>query len=209
MGSSSISTRGRLESARAIITRWRWAEVSEATMARASIGRPRSAKIARVRASMRAAVDEDALAEAGAAGEDVLGDGELLEDLDLLRHVDDAGGGGVGGRGEADRLAGEDDLAGEGAGGMHAVQDLDQRRLAGAVLAEERVDLAGAHRDVDAAQRRHAAEALGDAADLRASGSVMASPRLRRSRGDRRPGGGWPTGRRCRGSCSRGRGRRR
>ena len=120
--------------------------------------------MARVRALERPAVDEEALAEAGAAGEDVLGDGELLEDLDLLRHVDDAGGGGVGGRGEADRLAGEDDLAGEGAGGMNAVEDLDQRRLAGAVLAEERVDLAGAYLDVDPAQGRDAAEALGDAA---------------------------------------------
>ena len=155
----------------------------------------------------RAAVDEDALAEAGAAGEDILGDGELFEDLDFLRDVDDAGGGGLGGGGEADRLAGKGDAAGEGAGGVDAVEDLDERRLAGAVLAEERVDLAGADGDVDAAERGDAAEALGDGADLEEGLGHGVSGGSRRPRaGPAREG---LTARRCRGWRSRGRGRRR
>ncbi len=40
----------------------------------------------------RLLADQHAVAEIGAAGEDVLGDGELLEDLGLLRHVGDAVG---------------------------------------------------------------------------------------------------------------------
>ena len=112
VGSSSIRTGGRVARARTIMTRWRCAAVSEATSARGSIGRPRSSKSARRARLERAAVDEEALAETGVAGEDVLGDRELLEDLDLLRHVDDAGARGVGGGGEAHRLAVEDDLAG-------------------------------------------------------------------------------------------------
>ena len=48
-------------------------------------------------------------------------------------------------------------------GGLHAGEDLHQRRLAGAVLAHERVDLAGAEVEVDAVERGDAGEALGDA----------------------------------------------
>ena len=45
--------------------------------------------------------------------------------------------------------------------GGHA---LEQRGLAGAVLADHGVDLAGAHAQVHVRQRRHAVKALGDAA---------------------------------------------
>ena len=113
-----------------------------------------------------AALDDDALAEAGAAGEDVLGHRELLEHFDFLRHVADARGGRPGRRGEAHRPAGQHDLARERAGRVHAVENLHQRRLAGAVLAKQRVDLARTHGDVDAAQRVYAAEALDDAAHV-------------------------------------------
>ena len=47
---------------------------------------------------------------------------------------------------------------------LHAVQDLHQRRLAGAVLADEGVDRAGADVDVDVVVGDHAREALADAA---------------------------------------------
>ena len=42
----------------------------------------------------------------------------------------------------------------------HAGEDVHERRLAGAVLAEQRVDLAALEVEIDAAQRLHAAEAL-------------------------------------------------
>ena len=46
---------------------------------------------------------------------------------------------------------------------MHAGDDLDQRRFAGAVLAEQRMDLARAHVEVDVLERSDAGERLGDA----------------------------------------------
>ncbi len=48
---------------------------------------------------------------------------------------------------------------------------LDQRRLAGAVLPEQRVDLARLQREIDAGERREAREALGEAADREERGS--------------------------------------
>ena len=45
---------------------------------------------------------------------------------------------------------------------MHAGDDLHQRALAGAVLADETMDLAGGEREVDPAQRLDAAEGLRD-----------------------------------------------
>src|SRR5258707_55790 len=50
--------------------------------------------------------------------------------------------------------------------GVDAVQDLHQRRFAGTVLAEERVNLAAADAEIDAAQRLHAGKAFGDAGGL-------------------------------------------
>ena len=50
---------------------------------------------------------------------------------------------------------------------VDARHDLDQRRLAGAVLAEQRVDLAGMERERHVVQRLRGAEALGDAAELK------------------------------------------
>ncbi len=49
-------------------------------------------------------------------------------------------------------------------GCMHAGEDLDQRRLAGAVVADERHDLAGMDVELDVGQRRDGAEVLADAA---------------------------------------------
>ena len=68
------------------------------------------------------------------------------------------------GRRQRDRLALPQDLALVGlvAGREH----LDQRRLAGAVLAEQAVHLAGADVELDAAQGEDAGEALDDAAHL-------------------------------------------
>ena len=55
------------------------------------------------------------------------------------------------------------DLAGVGL--QHAVDDLHQRRLAGAVLAQQRVDLARGHFQRDVVVRQHRAVALDDAGE--------------------------------------------
>ena len=48
---------------------------------------------------------------------------------------------------------------------LKAAEDLDQRRLAGAVVAEQTEHLAFAQVQIDVAQCRHWAEALGDVFD--------------------------------------------
>ena len=72
-----------------------------------------------------------------------------------------------------DRLAVEQDLALVGHG--QPVEDVHQGRLAGAVLAEQGVDLAGTQVEIDRVVGEHARIALGDARASRARG------------GDRRP----------------------
>jgi hypothetical protein len=49
---------------------------------------------------------------------------------------------------------------------VEPVEDVHQRRLAGAVLSEERVHLAGGDVEVDMVVGKHAGEALGDPAKL-------------------------------------------
>ena len=95
------------------------------------------------------------------AEEDVLGDRETVDDIELLVHRRDAElDRGFGSR-DLDRLAEPRDLALVGA--VHAREHLDQRRLARAVLAEDAVHLAGQDLQVDAAQGMHAGERLRDA----------------------------------------------
>src|SRR5580693_7903645 len=48
---------------------------------------------------------------------------------------------------------------------MDSREDLDERRLARAVVAHQRHDFAGAHVEIDVGQRRDRAKALGDAAE--------------------------------------------
>ena len=59
-----------------------------------------------------------------------------------------------------------DDLAVIGAGRIDARQHLHQRRFAGAVLADDGVDLAFLDAEVDVRQRLDAGKRLGDAAHL-------------------------------------------
>src|SRR3546814_18553435 len=49
---------------------------------------------------------------------------------------------------------------------VEAVEDAHQRRLAGAVLADDAVDGSGLHRQADVAVRLHRAEGLADVAQL-------------------------------------------
>ena len=96
--------------------------------------------------------------------EDVLGDGEPGDEVELLVDRGDAERDrGVGGA-QRDRLAAPADLA--LVGPVRAGQHLDQGGLAGAVLAEQAVHLAGPDDQVDAVERADAGEGLDDPAHL-------------------------------------------
>ena len=79
----------------------------------------------------------------------------------MLMHHADAGPNGVPGPLEADRLAIDLDLARIGLD--QAVENIHQCAFAGAVLADERVDLPGKDREVDAVIGQDAGELLYDA----------------------------------------------
>jgi hypothetical protein len=64
-----------------------------------------------------------------------------------------------------DRIALKTD--GAGAGLVHAGEDLDQRRLAGAVVANQRHHFACVNVEIDIGQRRDGAEMLGDAPEAK------------------------------------------
>jgi hypothetical protein len=98
------------------------------------------------------------------AHEDVLRDAEVREQRGLLVDDGDAGRLRVGRAAEGQLRAVEDDRAGVRA--VHAGEQLDDRRLARAVLADKRVDLAAVERERDVAGGRHGAERLRDTADL-------------------------------------------
>ena len=104
---------------------------------------------------------EQAEAALLAAEEDVLGHRAVGHQVDLLVDRADAGRLRLLRRGELDGLAVEQDLA--GILPVIAGQDLDQGRLAGAVLADQRMNLARLDLERGRAQRRDAGEALVDA----------------------------------------------
>ena len=108
----------------------------------------------------------------------VLADREVRAEVDLLVDRGDAGLLGV--RRGAERALLARDRDGALVDGVDAGQRLDQRGLPGAVLAHERVHLAGPEDEVHAIEREDAREADGDVPhrDERA-GSSSASRRLR------------------------------
>ena len=97
-----------------------------------------------------------------AAEKNVLGDRAERHQVDLLVDRADAAALGRLGRSKFDRLAGERDRAGIAAVG--ARQHLDQRRLAGAVLADQRHDLAGLDLELRGVQRLGSVKMLVDVA---------------------------------------------
>src|SRR5262249_38050024 len=80
---------------------------------------------------------------------------------------------GVGGPAEALGGAEHAHLAGIGVGGVDAREHLEERRLAGAVLAAQAEDLARRGREIGARERAHAAEALLDADQLGGGGAGL------------------------------------
>lgn len=105
--------------------------------------------------------DDEAGAGRFVAEEDVLGDREVLDEVEFLVDGGDAQAHGGDRRLEPDLFAAPGDLAVVGLVGSG--EHLDQGGLAGAVLAEEAVDLAGLDLQVDAVQGADAREELGDA----------------------------------------------
>ena len=108
-------------------------------------------------------VEADPLARL-VAEDDVLGDGEHRDELEVLVDHPDAGGDGVGAAVEAHRLAPQEQLAGVGL--VEPEHDVHQRALAGPVLAEEAEHLALVEHEVDVLVRDDAREGLGDPPDL-------------------------------------------
>ena len=97
-----------------------------------------------------------------AAEEEVAVDRQHRDDRQVLVDGGNAAIEGVARRAEGDRLAVQADFS--GVGREHAGEDLDQRRLAGAVVAEQAGHLAGVHGQRDARQRLDRAKGLADIA---------------------------------------------
>ena len=83
---------------------------------------------------------------------------------------------------EMTRLAIDRDLA--GVRPVHAAEDADQRRFSGAVLADQRVDFARHHVEIDVVQRARRAEVLADAARACRRGGHAPDARLARDAHD-------------------------
>ena len=94
---------------------------------------------------------DPAEADGRAAEEDVLGDVEPVDEREILVDDADAAVAGLAGARQPHDLAADEQLPLVGLEG--AAQDLDQRRLAGAVVPDERHRLAAKDAEVDAAQR--------------------------------------------------------
>ncbi len=104
---------------------------------------------------------------------DVLGDGQPLDEVELLVDRRDAEVHRGLGVTEPHLLAlpGDDALVGL----VHAGENLDERRLAGPVLAEQAVHLAGPDVEVDPVERDDAREALDDVRHAEEGRGVVAS----------------------------------
>ncbi|MEY9883995.1 hypothetical protein ABIA43_005529 [Bradyrhizobium sp. USDA 328] len=110
--------------------------------------------------------------------EDILRDRHQRNQRQLLMDDDDAERLGIVDVAEATLLALEDDGALVAAMRIDPAEHLHQRRLAGAVLADEGVDLPGLDLEVDVAQRLHTGKALADVAHLQHCGHRIILPNL-------------------------------
>ena len=158
VGSSITITRAFVVSAFAISTSC-WSAIESPRASRSGSSRTPSWSKTRGRlAPHPPAVDAAEALQRLRADEDVLGDAQVGEERRLLEDDRDPGGLRLLGVVEDRLLAVEQEAA--GVGPVHAREDLDERRLAGAVLADEAVHLAGEQLDVAVLERVHGAEAL-------------------------------------------------
>ncbi len=111
------------------------------------------------------------------AEKNVLGHGQFGEQQKFLIDRRDAGAAGIVRSGKSGLRAVDQDRA---LGRLDdARHDLDERRFARAVLAKQRVNLAGAHVERDAVQRAHAGKDFFDVAHFKRRGaSLMPAPPL-------------------------------
>ena len=158
-----MSTLASTSTARAIATSCWTAIGCWSSTERGSMSSPRRSRVSAGPAVHLPDVDRAEAARL-AAEQHVLRDREVGDQVDLLVDRADAGGLRGGRRGELVLLAADEDRAGVDA--VDAREGLDQRRLAGAVLAHEGVDLAGEETQGDLAEGPHGAEGDGDVAHL-------------------------------------------
>ena len=162
-------SRASCDSARAMLTICLPAADSRPTSRPGGISAwPSRASRARVLARSWRAPGE-AAARQLVAEEDVLGDRQAVDQVELLVDRRDARAQGRERRREGDLFA----LPADGAGVrlVGAGEHLDQGRLAGAVLPEQAVHLAGADLEVDAVEGADAGELLDDAGHLEQRGA--------------------------------------
>ena len=135
---------------------------------------------ARGAAARRVLIDQAKAARKAERHADVFGHRHPVDQAEILMDEGD--------RQAAQRVSGVDAAKADGAGveRVDAGQNLDQRRLARAVLAEERENFAGVEGHADVRQRLGAAEALEDAAHLQQFAGVrrMRAPVRRTDRAD-------------------------
>jgi hypothetical protein len=123
------------------------------------------------------ALDHEAPAASLAAQQDVLEGGEVRDQLDVLVDHADPVPESVDGRGDAGEAIVDSDLAAIGA--IQPTEDVHQRGLARAVLAQKPMDLSAARGEVDVMEGDRLAKALGDPrhVDLEGPGHGPSSPR--------------------------------
>ena len=163
VGSSRIRMSARRYSALTSSTRCCSPTERSPTLASGSTSRPYRSPICADLAAGAAHVEEPVLGEL-AAEHDVLGDGEHRDQLEVLVDHADAVGDRVLHALALDLLPA--DVHRAGVGPVQPEHDVHQRALAGAVLAEQAVDLAVMEGQADVLVGDHAGEGLGDAADL-------------------------------------------
>ena len=116
----------------------------------------------RRRPLLASAVDEERSPDHLRAQEDVVGHRHARHQVQLLMDDRQPVSGRIAGAAEPHGLAVDGDLA--LVVGIDAAGDLHQRRLAGAVLAHQGMDLAGVHGEIDTLEHRHPTEGFADAA---------------------------------------------
>ena len=166
VGSSMMTSRASSDSALAISSSWRWASDRSATGVSGLKSAPtRSQQAADLLAELAAVDQPERSAIARLAADEDIGRGvQIVEEVQLLMHEGDAAGHGLADAEGGMLLAVEADLA--GAGLDHPAQDLHQRALAGAVLADEADDLAPADGEADLIQSDDARIGLGDSIEF-------------------------------------------
>ena len=172
VGSSMMTMRASSDSALMISTSWRWASDRSATGCIGLEVARRAARSSGVTCRLeRRPVDQlqrpaqDRFAPDHHVGRHV----EIVEEIELLVHEGDARRHGAGDRERA--MLGAVDADHPFARLDDAAQDLHQGRLAGAVLADQRQNLAALDTEADAIERLHAGVGLADRYEFEKRGS--------------------------------------